>query len=136
MCFACPNAIVFTDHLPRILAYRDILRRHENEMTPTQFAAMVRLLEEGECSQNELGRRTAMDVATIKGVVDRLRSKGLVALNPDPNDKRRTTISAAGPAGDLRAALHDMGRRITAKTLAPLTPTERKTLLRLLSKLT
>lgn len=39
MCFACPNAIVFTDHLPRILAYRDILRRHENEMTPTQFAA-------------------------------------------------------------------------------------------------
>jgi DNA-binding MarR family transcriptional regulator len=106
------------------------------DLTPTQFSAMVRLLDEGECSQNELGRRTAMDVATIKGVVDRLRSKGLVALNPDPNDKRRTTISAAGPAGDLRAALHDMGRRITAKTLAPLTPTERKTLLRLLSKLT
>ena len=67
------------------------------DLTPTQFSAMVRLLDEGECSQNELGRRTAMDVATIKGVVDRLRGKGLVTLNPDPNDKRRTTISAASP---------------------------------------
>lgn len=39
MCFACPNAIVFTDHLPRILAYREILRGHEREMSPEQFAA-------------------------------------------------------------------------------------------------
>ncbi|WP_249521247.1 hypothetical protein [Microbacterium sp. ER1] len=39
MCFACPNAIVFTDHLPRILAYRDILHSHQNEMPPAQFAA-------------------------------------------------------------------------------------------------
>lgn len=106
------------------------------DLTPTQFSAMVRLLDEGECSQNELGRRTAMDVATIKGVVDRLRGKGLVALNPDPNDKRRTTISAAGDAADMRAKLHDMGRRITEQTLAPLTRTERGTLLRLLAKLT
>lgn len=40
MCFACPNAIVFTDHLPRILAYRNILRGHEKEMSPGQFAAV------------------------------------------------------------------------------------------------
>lgn len=40
MCFACPNAIVFADHLPRILAYRQILRGHENEMLPEQFAAV------------------------------------------------------------------------------------------------
>lgn len=106
------------------------------DLTPTQFSAMVRLLDEGECSQNELGRRTAMDVATIKGVVDRLRGKGLVTLDPDPNDKRRTTISVAGDEAELRTRLHDMGRRITEQTLAPLTRTERGTLLRLLSRLT
>lgn len=39
MCFACPNAIVFTDHLPRILAYREILHGHQKEMAPAQFAA-------------------------------------------------------------------------------------------------
>lgn len=106
------------------------------DLTPTQFSAMVRLLDEGECSQNELGRRTATDVATIKGVVDRLRAKGLVTLNPDPNDRRRTTISVAGDKAVLRAKLHDMGRRISEATLAPLSRTERGTLLRLLSKLT
>ena len=38
-------------------------------LTATQFAALVKLYENGTCSQNELGRQTAMDVATIKGVV-------------------------------------------------------------------
>lgn len=40
MCFACPNAIVFADHLPRILLYREILSNHEKEMPPAQFAAL------------------------------------------------------------------------------------------------
>ncbi|WP_413870099.1 MarR family winged helix-turn-helix transcriptional regulator [Albidovulum sp.] len=105
------------------------------ELTPTQFSAMVRLLDEGECSQNELGRRTAMDVATVKGVVDRLRAKGLVRLRPDPTDRRRTTISILPPHEPLRAQLHAVGRRITQQTLAPLTAAERRTLLRLLAKI-
>lgn len=104
------------------------------DLTPTQFAAMVRLVDDGECSQNELGRRTAMDVATVKGVVDRLLAKGMVTLHPDPKDRRRTTVSAADPDG-LRAALHGMGRRISARTLEPLSRAERRTLLRLLSRL-
>lgn len=40
MCFACPNAIVFADHLPRVLAYREALRGHEREQPPEQFAAV------------------------------------------------------------------------------------------------
>lgn len=39
MCFACPNAIVFTDHLPRLLAYRDVLEQQRLELTPQQFTA-------------------------------------------------------------------------------------------------
>ena len=48
------------------------------EMTPTQFAALAKLSELGQASQNELGRLTSMDVATIKGVVDRLRARELI----------------------------------------------------------
>lgn len=40
MCFACPNAIVFADHVPRLLEYRAILRAHEKEMSPTQFSSV------------------------------------------------------------------------------------------------
>src|SRR5579871_5825769 len=43
-----------------------------NDLTPTQWAALAKLKEIGPCSQNLLGRLTAMDAATIKGVIDRL----------------------------------------------------------------
>src|ERR1700722_10722267 len=46
------------------------------DLTPTQWAALAKLREVGDCSQNHLGRLTAMDAATIKGVVDRLTARG------------------------------------------------------------
>lgn len=104
-------------------------------LTPTQFSALVRLGELGECSQNELGRHTAMDVATIKGVVDRLKAKGFVDVRPDPGDKRRTLISIAATHRDLVRALHEAGREITRQTLKPLSAAEQRTLVRLMKKL-
>src|SRR5262245_432885 len=52
-------------------------------LTPTQWAALSKLAETGPCSQNQLGRLTAMDVATIKGVIDRLTARGLTETSPD-----------------------------------------------------
>ncbi len=105
------------------------------DLTPTQFAALARLAELGTCSQNELGRRTAMDVATIKGVVDRLRAKGLVTVTPDPGDRRRTMLAIPDEQKALAQTLHEAGTRITKATLAPLENAEQKELVRLLKKL-
>ncbi len=66
------------------------------EVTTTQFAVLARLAEIGPVSQNHLGRETAMDAATIKGVVDRLAKLGLVATTADPADRRRLTVSLTG----------------------------------------
>ena len=63
------------------------------EVTTTQFAVLARLTETGPLSQNQLGRATAMDAATIKGVVDRLARLGLVATTADPVDRRRLTVT-------------------------------------------
>jgi DNA-binding MarR family transcriptional regulator len=65
-----------------------IFARHVDGLTSTQFAVLARLYEFGAISQNRLGRLTAMDSATIKGVVERLRGKELVASRPDVNDQR------------------------------------------------
>ena len=54
------------------------------ELTPTQFAALAKLHERGPTSQNRLGRLTAMDAATIKGVIDRLILRGFTETQPDP----------------------------------------------------
>ena len=69
------------------------------EMTPTQFAALMRLAERGRTSQNQLGRLTGMDGATIKGVVDRLVLRGLVRAMPDAADRRRMALTLTEAAG-------------------------------------
>jgi MarR family transcriptional regulator, lower aerobic nicotinate degradation pathway regulator len=125
-------------YLMRLANQRHSSIFHDNailDLTPTQFSALVRLAELGACSQNQLGRETAMDVATIKGVVGRLAKKGLVVLSQDPNDKRRLVVSLASGQHALIEQLHAMGREVTQQTLAPLSAAERRDLLHLLKKL-
>ncbi|QUJ76374.1 MarR family transcriptional regulator [Sulfitobacter albidus] len=105
-------------------------------LTPTQFTTLIRVSEEGEISQNHLGRLAAMDVATIKGVVDRLKRKGLLQTRQDPGDKRRTSISLTQAGQSLIAELTAIGHSISDETLDPLTAQERATLVALLRKIT
>jgi MarR family transcriptional regulator, lower aerobic nicotinate degradation pathway regulator len=104
-------------------------------LTPTQWAALSKLTETGPCSQNQLGRLTAMDVATIKGVIDRLTARGLTETSADPADGRRLLVSLtrAGQQTAEKAAPYALA--ITRETLAPLDAKERETLIALLSKL-
>jgi DNA-binding MarR family transcriptional regulator len=122
------------------LAYQrhaTIFNKHSDlGLTPTQFAALVRIAEMGECSQNLLGRRTAMDVATIKGVVSRLKLKGLVRLSPDPGDKRRTVVALSDKGRAITEQLHVFGGAVTEETLAPLSSEERAVFIKLLMRLT
>lgn len=106
------------------------------DFTPTQFAALAKLCELGPVSQNELGRQTAMDAATIKGVIDRLRKRGFVTTRPDPGDQRRIQVV---PTGDGRTAYLERvtaAQEITARTLEPLSPRERGAFLDLLGRMT
>ena len=104
-------------------------------LTTTQFAALARLAEHGQMSQNQLGRETAMDAATIKGVVDRLRRQGLVESAPDAEDKRRLQVRLS-PAGAVQfEATWRQALAVTDRTLAPLNAEERKQLMALLLRL-
>ncbi|MCX7559725.1 MarR family transcriptional regulator [Sulfitobacter sp. F26204] len=104
-------------------------------LTPTQFSTMMRISEQGEVSQNHLGRLAAMDVATIKGVVDRLKAKSLVQTRANPKDKRRMAISLTDQGREMIAGLKTSGHRISRETLAPLNAAESETLIRLLKKI-
>ena len=105
------------------------------EVTTTQFAVLARLAEIGPLSQNHLGRATAMDAATIKGVVDRLSRLGFVATAADPDDRRRLTVTLTPEGAQLFEARKANALDISRDTLAPLEPAERTVLLALLSRL-
>ena len=104
-------------------------------LTPTQWAALAKLTETGPCSQNQLGRLTAMDVATIKGVIDRLTARGLTETSPDPEDGRRLLVSLTRAGQQMAEKAAPNALAITRETLAPLDAKERETLMALLSKL-
>lgn len=112
-----------------------IFARHIPDLTPMQFAALAQLCALGRVSQNALGRATAMDAATIKGVVDRLRRKGYVASAPDPDDQRRVLLTATPEGLTAFRLLAPIAHGITAETLAPLDESEQADFLRLLAKL-
>lgn len=104
-------------------------------VTPTQFATLAKLDDLGSVSQNQLGRLTRMDPATISGVVSRLIARGLVSQSPDKNDARLVLL-ALTPAG--RAAIREMksvAADVSRRTLQPLSPEEASALLRTLAKL-
>ncbi len=113
-----------------------IFSEHVPDLTPTQFAALAMLQRLGPVSQNELGRQTAMDGATIKGVIDRLRKRYLVATAPDPGDQRRVIVSLSATGLETFESYVDTGHAVTAETLAPLSRREQETFLELLRKLT
>src|SRR6185295_18828677 len=69
-----------------------IFAAHIDDLTPPQFAALAKLNDVGETSQNQLGALIAMDAATIKGVIDRLRARGLVEVGKHEVDKRRLMV--------------------------------------------
>jgi len=105
------------------------------DLTPMQFAVLAKLSEAGAISQNALGRLTAMDAATIKGVVDRLVGRGLLVTRRDERDKRRTIVDLSQSGRELYTALEKTAHEITKKTLAPLDASNRQTLLSLLKQL-
>ncbi len=84
--------------------------------TPTQFAALAKLLAEGAISQNLLGRMTAMDPATIKGVIARLEERGLVERVPDPDDQRRVRVSLTAHGRDAVPPMIEKAKSISAAT--------------------
>ena len=105
------------------------------DLTPTQWAALAKLQETGPCSQNLLGRLTAMDVATIKGVIDRLTARGLTETSPDPEDGRRLLVSLTRAGQQLAEKAAPNALAVSRETLAPLDAREREALVELLNKL-
>lgn len=107
----------------------------DSQLTTLQFASLVRLRDLGEVSQNQLGRLTAMDAATMQGVIKRLGGRGLIARRPDPDDRRRLILSLSDAGRDLVTDVVANGIRITEETLAPLSAAEQRIFLQLLAKI-
>lgn len=105
-------------------------------LSPVQFAALVKVRDEGRLSQNQLGRLTYVDPATIAGVVGRLADKNLIRRFSDPVDRRRTVIAITSTGLSLVEQYESAGFAVSRETLAPLTDQEQALFAALIHKLT
>lgn len=105
------------------------------DLTPMQFSVLAKLREASPCSQNSLGRRTAMDVATVKGVVARLEDRGLVGKLASSEDRRKLLIDLTAEGRQTVDRAIPRAIEISARTLDPLTREEQAAFMRLLAKL-
>lgn len=108
---------------------------HIADLTPPQFAVLSKLADVGETSQNQLGVLVAMDAATVKGVIDRLKARALVEVGKHAADKRRLMVRLTDDGRSLVARLTPQAERISTETLAPLTSREAATLVKLLARI-
>lgn len=106
-----------------------------SDLTPMQFAVLVKVSDEREVSQNALGRLTAMDPATVQGVVKRLVQRKLIEAKPDPHDRRRHLLTLSNKGRKLLQSSIPVAQRISEETLAPLSANQKKQLVRLLGKI-
>lgn len=104
-------------------------------ITPTQFAALSTLFEIGGSTQAELGRITAMDPATISGLISRLKRRGLVVQAVDPDDGRAVRVDLTAEGRALTREMRDRGSAVSDAILAALPAGDRTRFLALLDRL-
>lgn len=126
-------------HLLRKAYQRHLSIFQENaadpNLTSVQFVTLCALHDLGPVSQTELVKATAVDQATIRGIIDRLKARGLIEISRDATDGRKVIMSLL-PAGE--AVLEEMyprARTITEQTMRRLNAAEQVALLYLLRKI-
>jgi len=104
-------------------------------VTPTQFAALAKLDDLGSVSQNQLGRLTRMDPATISGVVGRLIARGLVCQSPHAHDARLVLLALTPSGRTVVREMKAIAAQVSRRTLGRLSPAEADALLLALAKI-
>jgi DNA-binding MarR family transcriptional regulator len=106
------------------------------DLTSVQYAALVMIGRQPNLDATRLSYLIAFDRSTIGGVLDRLEAKGWVLREPSPDDRRVKLLRLTQMGSGLLDRVQPAVLRVQERLLAPLSPTDRTTMVRLLGTLT
>jgi len=107
----------------------------DDQLTLAQFAVLCALYDHGPLSLTEIVDLTAVDQATARGVVNRLKTRGLLIVKPDLNDRRKTIIRLTPAGQKLVQETVPHAEIVSEETFGVLNPGERIALAFLLKKM-
>ncbi|MFK8843939.1 MarR family winged helix-turn-helix transcriptional regulator [Streptomyces sp. Ac-502] len=99
------------------------------------YAVLASLQEHGPGSQAALSGRTGIYRSDMVGVLNELAERGLVERAPDPDDRRRNTVTISASGRRHLRRLDTVLDGLHDELLAPLSPAEREQFVRLLTRL-
>lgn len=117
------HAAIFQQHIP------------DSQLTAAQFVTLCAIRDLETCSLSDIVKVTAIDQATIRGIVERLKSRDLIVLSHDEADRRKVLVSLSPGAVELVAETVPFAAHITEATYGNLNPAERVALVFLLRKM-
>lgn len=104
-------------------------------LTLEQWTALKLIKENSPLCQKELARLNHKSPNTIKALVDRLQSKGLIHRQEDPSDRRNLILSLTSEGETLVARISPMEDKANALLESPLTKEETVLMKKLLKKM-
>lgn len=107
----------------------------DTQLTAAQFVVLCAIRDSGACSLSHIVKKTAIDQATIRGVIDRLKARKLVSVRHDEMDRRKVLVSLTESGEQLVESMVPFAFDITEKTFEGFNPAERMALLYLLNKM-
>lgn len=107
----------------------------ELDLTPVQYAALVAVREHVGIDATRLASLIAFDRSTIGSVIERLEAKGWITRQGSAEDKRVKLLAITAEGRRLIKRAEATVERAQQRILAPLSPTDRTTLVALLSEL-
>ncbi|SAK65504.1 MarR family winged helix-turn-helix transcriptional regulator [Caballeronia ptereochthonis] len=105
------------------------------QLTAVQFAVLSASLRMGPSSMSDLGKATAIDAATVRGIIERLKGRKLIELKTNPADRRKTTVELTSEGRELVERTTPAAQRVSESTMSDLNEVERVAALMLLRKL-
>ena len=99
------------------------------------FRLLAALEQYGPTSQADLGRHTGIDRSDVVATLNDLVEARLAVREPDPVDRRRNVVTITARGARTLERLDAVLDGVQEALLEPLTSGERKTLVRLLGKL-
>lgn len=96
----------------------------ETGVTSVQFVTLCALRDVGPCSQTALVRLTAIDQATIRGIIERLRARDLIGLSKDSQDARKVILSLTAKGEAIIRDIVPRAREVSQRTMGDLNAAE------------
>jgi len=132
----------FSDQIGHLL--RRAYQRHvaifqqtvpDSQLTAAQFVVLCSVRDGGSCEIADIVKATAIEEDSVRGIVERLKWRKLLAVEHPPGDARTMSVTLTPEGKAMVEQTVPFAKEISELTFGQLTPDERVAIVGLLRKI-